>query len=48
MCKYKRLTVELILGVLTALSVLCSISLYNKNKTLSEGLEIANNNIAAY
>lgn len=45
---HKRLAVEAILSLLLALSVCCGISLYNSNKRLSEGLEIANNNIVAY
>lgn len=46
--KNKRLSFELILGVLTALSVYCGIVVYNNNKKLSERLEQAQNNIEAY
>ena len=45
---HKRLAVEAILSLLIALSVACGITLYNKNKKLSEGLEMAKNNIEAY
>lgn len=45
---HKRLAVEAILSLMLALSVCCGITLYNSNKKLSEGLEIANNNIVAY
>lgn len=46
--KHKRLAVEAVLSLLLALSVGYGTMLHNKNKTLSEGLEMANNNIEAY
>lgn len=46
--KNKRLAVELFLGVLTALSIAGGAMLYHDNKTLSDRLEMANNNIEAY
>lgn len=45
---HKRLACELITGLLLALSIGYGITLHNKNKTLSEGLEMAKNNIEAY
>lgn len=46
--KHKRLAVEAILGVLLALSIGAGIMLHNQNKTLSESLETAKNNVEAY
>lgn len=46
--KHKRLAVEAILGLLLALSIACGTMLHRQNKTLSESLETANNNIEAY
>lgn len=45
---HKRFACELITGLLLALSIGYGITLHNKNKTLSEGLEMAKNNIEAY
>lgn len=45
---HKRLAVEAILSLLVALSVACGTILYKHNKSLSEGLEMAKNNIEAY
>lgn len=39
---------KLVLGVLTALSILFGIVMYKQNKKLSEQLNLANNNIEAY
>lgn len=46
--KYKRIAYKAFLGVLMGVLVACSVILYNKNKVLSERIEIANNNIEAY
>lgn len=46
--KNKRLTFELILGALLALSVACGITIHNNNKSLSERLEQAENNVEFY
>lgn len=46
--KYKRIAYKAFLGVLIGVLVACSVVLYNKNKVLSERIEIANNNIEAY
>lgn len=45
---HKRLACEAIGALLLALSMYGGITLYNKNKVLSEGLETAKNNIEAY
>lgn len=45
---HKRLAVEAILSLLVAFSVACGTILYKQNKKLSEGLEMAENNIEAY
>lgn len=46
--KSKRLAAELILGALLALSVSYGTIVYNQNKSLSESLESAQNNIEVY
>lgn len=46
--KNKRLSFELILGVLTAFSIVCGTIVYNNNKKLSESLEQAQNNVEVY
>lgn len=46
--KYKRIAYKAFLGVLVGVLVAFSVILYNKNKVLSERIEIANNNIEAY
>lgn len=46
--KYKRIAYKAFLGVLMGVLVTFSVILYNKNKVLSERIEIANNNIEAY
>lgn len=45
---HKRLAAELILGVLLALSVGYGTIVHKQNKSLSESLELAQNNIEAY
>lgn len=45
---HKRLAVELFLAVLTASSLFYGTTVHNRNKVLSQRLEIANNNIEAY
>lgn len=45
---HKRFVFEAILSLLTALSISCGIVVYNKNKILSEGLKMAQNNVEAY
>lgn len=44
----KRLATELILGALLALSITCGTTIYKKNKSLTESLNKAQNNIEAY
>ena len=46
--KHKRLACEAVGALLLALSVYGGVTLYNKNKALSESLEMAKNNIEAY
>lgn len=46
--KNKRLAMELILGALLALSVSFGTTVYKQNKSLSESLETAQNNIELY
>lgn len=46
--KYKKIAYKAFLGVLIGVLIACSVILYNKNKVLSERVEIANNNIEAY
>lgn len=48
LAKNKRLAVELILGALLALSVSYGITVHKQNKSLSESLEMAQNNIEVY
>ena len=45
---HKRLAVELILGVLLALSVCYGTVVHKQNKSMSESLELAQNNVEAY
>ena len=45
---HKRLAIELFLGVLTAFSMMYGITMHKHNETLSDRLEIAENNIQAY
>lgn len=46
--KHKRFVFEAILSLLTALSISVGIITHNKNKRLSEGLKMAQNNVEAY
>lgn len=45
---HKRLAIELFLALLTASSLFYGTTVHNRNKVLSQRLEIANNNIEAY
>lgn len=45
---HKRLAAELVLGALLALSVTYGTIVHKQNKSLSESLELAQNNIEAY
>lgn len=45
---HKRIAVDAILSLCVALSLIWSITLHNKNKKLSESLELSQNNIEAY
>ena len=45
---HKRLAVEAILGLLMAFSIACGTMLYKQNKKLSDGLEMAKNNVETY
>lgn len=46
--KNKRIAYKAFIGVLIGVLTFASINLYNRNKRLSESLEIANNNVEAY
>ena len=46
--KNKRIAYKAFIGVLIGVLTFVSINLYNRNKRLSESLEIANNNVEAY
>lgn len=46
--KNKRLVIEAVICVLLAFSCACGTTLYKRNKSLSESLNRANNNIEAY
>lgn len=45
---HKRLAVELVLGALLAFSVGYGAIVHKQNKSLSESLELAQNNVEAY
>ena len=45
---HKRIAVDAILSLCVALSLIWGITLHNKNKKLSESLELSQNNIEAY
>jgi len=45
---HKRIAVDAILSLCVALSLIWGITTHNKNKKLSESLELAQNNIEAY
>lgn len=46
--QHKRIAVDAILSLCVALSLIWGITLHNKNKKLSESLELSQNNIEAY
>ena len=46
--QHKRIAVDAILSLCVALSLIWGITIHNKNKKLSESLELAQNNIEAY
>lgn len=46
--KNKRIAYKAFIGVLIGVLTFVSVNLYNRNKRLSESLEIANNNVEAY